>query len=473
MSRSLGSVRTATIDQTLAAAETRLGVSAVGLTSAEAQRRLIQYGPNRLREVNGNHPVSVLFRQFRSPMVLILLGAAILAALLGEIDEAAMVVIIVFASTGLGFYQEYRAGNAVAELRRRIAVTSMVHRDGRDLDVPSSGIVPGDVVLLHAGSLVPADAILLEADALHVDEAILTGESFPVQKSAAEPNADLVPANRLHMGTSVRSGEGRMLVTETGVRTEFGSLASSVAALEDETSFALGIRRFGLLMTQIMFVLVTVVLVANVLLGRPVLDSLLFAAALAVGITPELLPAIVSVTLSRGSAQLAARGVLVRRLVAIEDLGAMDVLCTDKTGTLTVGEVALEQAVDAEGRVSAEVMRWAVLNASLQTALPNPLDAAILARRQEVDLGPTGDEALTLLQHLATVRGVRRHDRDADRRPSMEVEVSRLGDGDLEPPPQLTDDRPHHCTLFLQGVNVTEQQVELDGCGEHVVEVAS
>ena len=386
MVRRPGPVRAAPVDQTLADAEARLGVSAVGLTSEEAQRRLIQYGPNRLREVNGNHPLAVLLRQFRSPMVLILLGAALLSAFLKEVDEAAMVAINVLASTGLGFVQEYRAGNALAELRRRVAVTSLVRRDGRDVQIPTTEIVPGDLVLLHAGSLIPADATLLEASALHVDEAVLTGESFPVLKVASAADQRLTPDNRIHMGTSVRSGEGVGLVTETGVRTEFGRIAASVAAVEPETSFALGTRRFGLLMTQIMFVLITVVLVANVLLGRPVLDSLLFAAALAVGITPELLPAIVTVTLSRGAKLLADRGVLVRRLVAIENLGAVDVLCTDKTGTLTAGDVRLEQAVDVDGHVSAEVLRWGVLNAALQTALPNPLDAALLAHGSEVDL---------------------------------------------------------------------------------------
>lgn len=373
-------------DETLSTACSRLTATPAGLNSSDAAQRLATFGANRLRDEGGNHPLAILWRQFRSPMVLILLGAAILSAFLGEADEAAMVVIIVFASTGLGFYQEYRAGNALAELRRRVAVISVVRRDGRSVELPSAELVPGDVVLLRAGSLVPADAIVLEAAALHVDEATLTGESFPVTKAAAAADAPLAPDNRVHMGTSVRSGEGSVLVTETGARTEFGSLATSVASLEPETSFALGIRRFGLLMTQVMFVLVTVVLVANVLLGRPVLDSLLFAAALAVGITPELLPAIVTVTLSRGAARLTERGVLIRRLVAIEDLGAMDVLCTDKTGTLTLGDVTLERAVDVDGRISAEVMRWAVLNASLQTALPNPLDAAILTRRGEVDL---------------------------------------------------------------------------------------
>ncbi|HVY50676.1 MAG TPA: magnesium-translocating P-type ATPase [Devosia sp.] len=373
-------------DRSLKEAWARLGASPAGLSGEDARSRLVRFGYNRLREDGGNHPLTVLLRQFRSPMVLILLGAAILSAMLGEADEAAMVAFIVLASTGLGFHQEYRAGNAVAELRRRVAVTSLVRRDGREAEVPSAELVPGDILLLRAGSLVPADAIVLEASALHVDESVLTGESFPVVKAAATEGAPLTPTNLIHMGTSVRSGEASALVTATGAHTEFGSIATSVAGAEPETSFARGTRRFGLLMTQIMFVLVTIVLVANVLLGRPVLDSLLFAAALAVGITPELLPAIVTATLSSGSRRLSDKGVIVRRLVAIENLGTMDVLCTDKTGTLTAGEVRLDRALDVEGKDSAEVLRWAVLNASLQTALPNPLDNAILARRGEVDM---------------------------------------------------------------------------------------
>ena len=374
------------MDRTLANASVRLTTSAVGLSSDEAKLRLAQYGPNRLRDDGGTHPLAILFRQFRSPMVLILFGAAVLSAFLGQADEAVIVAVIVLASTGLGFYQEYRAGNAVAELRRKVSVTSWVRRDGRDVELPSADVVPGDVLLLHAGSLVPADAIVIDASALHVDEAVLTGESFPVVKGAATADAALGKDNLVHMGTSVRSGEARALVTATGVHTEFGSIATLVGAIEPETSFALGTRRFGLLMTQIMFVLVTIVLVANVLLGRPVLDSLLFAAALAVGITPELLPAVVTVTLARGAKSLTEKGVIIRRLVAIENLGAMDVLCTDKTGTLTVGDVRLDRAIDVDGQDSPDVLRWAVLNASLQTALPNPLDAAILTRKGEVEL---------------------------------------------------------------------------------------
>ncbi|HWA19909.1 MAG TPA: magnesium-translocating P-type ATPase [Devosia sp.] len=354
-----------------------LGTSPSGLSEAEAVDRLRRYGPNRLRTDDGVHPVALLFRQFRSPLVLILLAAAALSLALGETTEAIIVIVIVVASSGLGFYQEFRADSAIAELRRRINVSVRVQRDGTERTVPISHIVPGDLVMLTAGSLVPADAVLISADSLNADEAALTGESLPVEKRPAG-DGPIGPENLVHMGTSIRSGDGVAIVIETGIRTEFGAIANAVARFEPETSFALGIRRFGLLMTQVMLVLVTVVLVGNLVLGRPVLDSLLFAAALAVGLTPELLPAIVSVTLAQGARQLAAKGVIVQRLVAIENLGSMDVLCTDKTGTLTEGVVSLACAVDPAGIASDAVLGWAAVNAGLQAAMPNPLDAAIL-----------------------------------------------------------------------------------------------
>ncbi|MEQ1902442.1 MAG: magnesium-translocating P-type ATPase [Devosia sp.] len=364
---------------------TRLESSAAGLTSAEAATRLREYGPNRLRAEEGTHPLAILFRQFRSPMTLILLVAVALSYGLGETEQALIVGFIVVASAGLGFYQEYRASNAVAALRKRIAATSMVLRDGTVQKLPSHELVPGDVVALNAGALVAADAVLMKADTLYADEASLTGESLPVTKAAVAEAMKAGPDNIVHMGTTIRSGDGMALVVTTGNRTAFGQIATSMSRLEPETSFAAGTRRFGLLMTQVMLVMVTLMLAANVLLGRPVLDSLLFAAALAVGITPELLPAIVSVTLSQGAKHLTAKGVLVRRLVAIENLGAMDVLCTDKTGTLTQGNVRLDSAVDADGKASEETLRWAFVNASLQGAMPNPLDEAIIVAGASLD----------------------------------------------------------------------------------------
>lgn len=355
-----------------------------GLTGEEAIKRLSEHGPNGVAAGHGHHPLAIAFRQFLSPMVAILLAAAVLSFALGQTEEALIVCAIVIASTGLGYYQEYRAGNALADLERRITINALVMRDDQPQSIPAVSVVPGDVLILKAGSLVAADGVLLDANALHADEAALTGESYPSEKHAATVDVPLTTANRVHMGTSIRSGEARALVTATGAATEYGTLIGLVARTEPETSFARGIRQFGLLMTQVMLVLVTVVLVVNVLLGRPVLESLLFAAALAVGITPELLPAIVTVTLSQGARTLVRKGVLTRRLVAIENLGSMDLLCVDKTGTLTLGALTLVQAVDPMGVESKVTLKWAVLNARLQTAMPNPLDGAILARSDEI-----------------------------------------------------------------------------------------
>jgi Mg2+-importing ATPase len=326
----------------------------------------------------------MLFRQFLSPMVIILLVAATLSLALGQAEEALIVCAIVLASTGLGYYQEYRAGNALADLEQRIAINAIVLRDGKSRSVAVTAVVPGDLLELKAGSLVAADAILVESKELYADEAALTGESYPAEKRAAMAEGPIMASNRVHLGTSIRTGQARALVTATGSGTEYGALVGLVAHAEPETSFARGIRQFGLLMTQVMLVLVTVVLVANVLLGRPVLESLLFAAALAVGITPELLPAIVTVTLSQGARNLAKKGVLTRRLVAIENLGSMDLLCVDKTGTLTVGELTLVGAVDPAGTKSPVTLKWAIVNSHFQTAMPNPLDTAILERRDEI-----------------------------------------------------------------------------------------
>ena len=326
-------------------------------------------------------------------MVLILLGAAALSFGLGEADEATIIALIVVASSGLSFYQEFRASNTVAALQQRLAIKVNTLRDGKSVQVPAAEIVAGDVVVLAGGSLVPADAILLATTDLHVDEAALTGESFPAVRTAAAGKGPATDDNLIYMGTSIRSGSATALIVRTGAATQYGAIAKSVSRIEPETSFAKGIRNFSLLMTQVMMVIVVLVLVVNLILGRPILDSLLFAAALAVGLTPELLPAIVTVTLAQGARKLAQSGVLVKRLVAIENLGAMDVLCTDKTGTLTEGDVRLQSANDAKGDESADTLKLAFLNASLQTGLPNPLDSAIIAAGKGVDI--TGYQKLS------------------------------------------------------------------------------
>ena len=321
--------------------------------------------------------------QFTSPLVLILIFAAIISAIAGEWTDAIIVIIIVLASATLGFIQEYSASNAVEKLRAQVTIKANVLRDGKVQSIPAEEVVPGDIVQLSAGSLIPADGIVLEARDFFVNQAVLTGETFPVEKKAGPVEAKAgMPerVNTVFMGTSARSGSARALIVQTGSRTAFGQIADRLTLRPPETEFERGIRRFGYLLTQIMTVLVLIVFAINVILNKPPIDSFLFAIALAVGIAPELLPAIMSVTLSKGAQSMAKQGVIVRQLNAIENLGSMDTLCTDKTGTLTVGVVQLDGALDVNGQPSDEVMRYAYLNAAFQTGLANPLDEAILAQ---------------------------------------------------------------------------------------------
>jgi len=370
-----------------------LAADARGLSAAEAARRLAQHGPNAVEAASDVAALRLLLRQFANPLVAILVFGAAVSLFVRDWVDAAIILAIVLGSALLGFSQEYRASTAVAALRKRLALTVQVLRDGARVTLPASGIVPGDVVELSAGNLVPADGIILAARDFLVTEASLTGESMPVEKHAGALPADTPIAGRINcafMGTSVRSGTATMLVVKTGRDTAFGDVAASLKTPAEPTDFERGVRRFGYLLVRVMVVMVFFVLAVNQMLGRPALESLLFAVALAVGISPELLPAIVSVTLARGARAMAARGVLVKRLDAIEDLGSMDILCTDKTGTLTLGVMSLDAAVDAQGLPSAAVLQLAHLNAAFETGIANPLDAAIVAAAAKAGLAVDG-----------------------------------------------------------------------------------
>ncbi|WP_248114206.1 HAD-IC family P-type ATPase [Bradyrhizobium sp. 2S1] len=290
-------------------------------------------------------------------------------------------------------FQEYRASTAVEELKRRLAMTCRVLRDGVELAVPVSTIVPGDIILLSAGNLIPADGLVIEAVDFLVNEASMTGESFPVEKQPGiiKPEAAVsARTNAVFLGTSVQSGTAKIVVVETGLRTVFGAIAARLKTREPETDFGRGVRQFGYLLIRAMVIIVLFVLTVNLLLGRPVIESLLFAVALAVGLSPELLPAIVSVTLSAGARAMGRRGVIVRRLEAIENLGSMDILCTDKTGTLTEGTIVLNGVLDANNRPADEVSKFAFLNAAFETGIENPLDAAIVAAGRTTGLTTQG-----------------------------------------------------------------------------------
>ena len=363
----------------------RLRSSPRGLTSRQARARLGRVGPNAVESAPRAAALRLLLRQFQSPLVVLLVAAAAIAALVREWTDAVIVLAILLATGALGFAQEWRASAAVERLRARVRTQVRVLRDGVEREVPAEKIVPGDVVVLTAGSLIPADGVVLETRDLFVSQAALTGESMPVEK---EPGASAAPASLaertgcVFMGTSVRSGTGLAVIARTGALTAFGTVAGRLRVRQPETEFQRGIRQYGILLTQIVLVLVVVVFAANVWLERPMLEALLFAMALAVGLSPELLPAIIEVTLSRGARAMAERGVIVRRLEAIENLGSMDVLCTDKTGTITAGVLGLEGAWDVRGEPCLEVERLALENAHLQTGLPSALDDALVAHAQ-------------------------------------------------------------------------------------------
>ncbi|MGN6273425.1 MAG: magnesium-translocating P-type ATPase [Protaetiibacter sp.] len=385
--------------ETVDAVLTALDARREGLSSDDAARRLEQFGPNVLR-THRARPWGVLGRQLRSPILILLFVTAGVSVFVGEAGSAAIIAVILVASVGLGFVNEYRAERAADALHDQLRHQIAVVRDGEPMELDITELVPGDVMNLATGCVVPADARLLTAHNLSCDEGIVTGESLPTAKSI-----DPVPAGtgiaELHccvlMGTVVQSGAGTAIVVATGTRTEFGRIAAGLAAPQPQTEFQRGLGRFSVLLLEIAVVLTTVIFVANLVLQRPVIDSLLFSLAIAVGITPQLLPAVVSASLAAGSRALAKREVLVKRLVCIEDLGDMDVLVTDKTGTLTEGLISFGEATPADGASAPDdVLQWGLLATEADYLTPpgrvpglNPLDAALwsVSRPVALDLG--------------------------------------------------------------------------------------
>jgi Mg2+-importing ATPase len=369
--------------------------SAEGLSPEEAARRLARDGPNRIEAVHAHRGLRLLLAQFRSPIVLILVAATALSMAVGDFADGSIILVIIAASGVLGFWQEYTAGQAVDELIAQVLIEAEVRRGGVELSVPVEEIVIGDVLVLTAGDVVPADCRVIESHGLLVDEAALTGESYPAEKSPGVIAIETPLAGRsnsLFMGTHVASGAGEAVVVAMGHSTEFGAVSARLATRGVTTGFERGITAFGLLLVRAMVVLVTAIFVINLILHRPLVDSLLFSLALAVGLTPQLLPAIVSISLSTGARRMAVEKVIVKRLDAIEDFGAMTVLCTDKTGTITAGAVRIDRTFDLAGRASEEVLRLAALNAGLQRGFPNPIDQAILAEASPIDSGVRLDE---------------------------------------------------------------------------------
>jgi Mg2+-importing ATPase len=362
-----------------------LGATPAGLTASEASSRLARYGTNDVARAPRRPAWLRFVGRFTNPLVIILLCASGLSAATGDVTSLLLVVAIILISVVLDVVQELRAEDAVDALRRTIALNAAVRRDGSEKPVEFAGVVPGDVVRLAAGDLVPADCRLLDSKDLFVNQALLTGEAYPVEKRVCDLVQDCDAgdaANTVLMGSSVISGSGVALVCRTGHATAFGHVATALAERAPPTAFESGIRRFGLLILRMTVFLVLFVIVVNIALHRPVLESVMFALALAVGLTPELLPMVTTVTLARGAVRLARRKVVVKRLAAMHNLGAMDVLCTDKTGTLTEARISLVRAVSGDGGDSQRVFELAYVNSAFETGIKSPLDDAILEHGQ-------------------------------------------------------------------------------------------
>ena len=360
-----------------------LGVTAKGLTTVEALARRAGFGPNDPAAERPPPAWRRLAGRFANPLVIMLMVASVIAGATGDLASFLIIVAIVTLSVAIDFMQENRARDAINALRRTVAVTASTLRDGAVVQIPVIELVPGDIVRLGAGDVVPADGRWIDANNLQIDQAILTGESFPVDKQSG----DLIEAvdelgearNAAFAGASVVGGAGTLLVCATGRSSRLGEIAGALGGRIAPTAFQQGLNRFSGLLLRIALILVIVVLTESLALHRPWLEALLFALALAVGLTPELLPMIVTVTLSRGAMRLSKKRVIVKQLASIHNLGAMDVLFTDKTGTLTEARISVVGHTNATGANSDRVLVLGLVNSSFQTGLKSPLDAAIVA----------------------------------------------------------------------------------------------
>jgi Mg2+-importing ATPase len=372
-----------------------------GLTSQAAEKALEVFGPNEVEKKKRRTALVDFFYKFRNPLIIILLVAALITAATGDITDPLIISIIILVSVTLDFVQENRAERAAEELQKRVATTAAVLRDSVRKQIPLSEVVPGDIIFLTSGDIVPADARIVASKDLYIDQSALTGESFPAEKTSMPIEPQCVSSvtewtDYLFLGTSVVSGTCNAVVVKTGATTEYGQIAKELARRRPATEFETGLRRFGYMITQITLFLVFAVFIGRIFLltqgltgGQPantfILQSLLFAAALAVGLTPELLPAILSLNLAKGAVEMSKKEVIVKRLSSIQNFGSMDVLCTDKTGTLTENKVTLVLHVDLEGKEDERVLLYSYLNSYYETGLKSPLDDSIL-RHQELDI---------------------------------------------------------------------------------------
>lgn len=371
----------------------KLESKAEGLSSTEASQRLKQFGPNVLH-LKKDRRLELFLSQFKSPLIALLLFAAVLSFILGDRTESIIIFIIILFSGVLSFAQEVGAKNATQKLLKMVEIKADVKRDGKLIELPIEEIVIGDVVFLNAGDTVPADGLIIQSKNLFVNESSLTGESFAVEKkegSLAQDTPLIKRTNSVFMGTNVASGTATVLIVLTNRKTEFGKISEKLSAKAPTPSFEQGINSFGYFLFFLTLVLVGAIFFINLFLHRPVLTSFIFALALAVGMTPQLLPAIITVNLSHGAKHMAKKKVIVKKLAAIENFGSMNILCADKTGTITQGTIELKETLDITGNKSDKIHFWGYLNALFQSGYKNPIDEAILKNKQ---LNPSGWQKL-------------------------------------------------------------------------------
>ena len=357
-----------------------------GLSQAEAEARLKQVGPNEIAREKRQSPLRRLLDNVKDPLVILLLALGVISFLTGDLRAMVVIFVMVVLGVVLRFFQELRADHAAEQLKAMVSNTATVVRGGAEAEMPLKLLVPGDIIHLAAGDMVPADVRLLTAKDLFLNQAALTGEALPVERKAGPPPADvenpLDLPNLCFLGSNVESGAATAVVIHTGDRTYFGSLAASIVGQRQLTSFDKGINQFTWLMIRFIAVMVPAVFLINGLTKQDWVQAFLFAVAVAVGLTPEMLPMIVTVNLSNGALAMARKKVIVKRLNAIQNFGAMDVLCTDKTGTITQGKIVLEKHLDAHGEPSEKVLHYGYLNSYHHTGLKNLLDEAILAHEE-------------------------------------------------------------------------------------------
>jgi Mg2+-importing ATPase len=354
--------------------------SPTGISNEEAEKRLKEFGENKLTSVKRKNLFILLLGQFKNALTIILVSSAILSFFLGQQTDGLIILTIIIISALLGFFQEKGAMDAVQKLLNLVRIQAKVLRENTEYSIPVSEVVPGDIALLSAGDMVPADARLLESRDLFVNEAMLTGETFPLEKKCTALNGATTIAERINsvfMGTNVISGTAKALIVKTGTRTELGAISEHLRQLKPDTEFQKGIRRFGLMLMQVTLILLFIIFTVNIFLHKPILDSFLFSLAIAVGLTPQLLPAIISINLAKGATNMARQRVIVKRLDSIENLGSMNILCSDKTGTLTEGNVTVQKAVNYQGEEDEKIFRLAYINAHFESGFTNPLDEAI------------------------------------------------------------------------------------------------